>query len=71
MKIIFFGKDMADVVEQFSINEETLLKIQEIASQKDENALQKLFSNIKDNEENVHNIDMNKIIGFEIDMSAN
>lgn len=71
MKIIFFGKDKTDIVEQFSINEETLLKIQEVALQKDEDALQKLFSNIKDNEKNVHNIDMNKIIGFEIDMSAN
>lgn len=71
MKIIFFGKDKTDIVEQFSINEETLLKIQEVALQKDEDALQKLFSNIKDNKKNVHNIDMNKIIGFEIDMSAN
>ena len=71
MKIIFFGEDKTDIVEQFSINEETLLKIQEVALQKDEDALQKLFSNIKDNKKNVHNIDMNKIIGFEIDMSAN
>ena len=71
MKIIFFGKDKTDIVEQFSINEEILLKIQEVALQKDEDALQKLFSNIKDNKKNVHNIDMNKIIGFEIDMSAN
>lgn len=70
MEIIFYGKDRADVVDKFKINEDVIITIQELTKQQNEKALEKLFSNLEDIEGNKHNIDINKIVGFEVNVSA-